>query len=88
VAGARLRVRAHVDGEHLGRHADLGCGQADAPRRHPHGGDQIGGQLHDVRVGRVDGCAGDPQHRVGFAHRRPGHPGGEQIVERGVVHLV
>jgi RNA polymerase sigma factor (sigma-70 family) len=85
VAGARLRMCAHVDGEHPGRHADLGCGKADAPRRHPHGGDEIGGQLHDVRVGRVDGCADDPQHRVGLLDRRPDHPDGLRIAERGAV---
>jgi RNA polymerase sigma factor (sigma-70 family) len=82
VVGARLRVCAHVDGEHVGRHADLGCGEADAPGRHPHGGDEVGGQLHDVRVGRVDRCAGDAQHRIRFTDRRPGHSRGQQVVVR------
>ena len=69
----RLRMLGHVHHEDLGAHPDLRRGQADTARRDPHGGDQVGGELHDRRVGRVDLGAGPAQHRVGRGDHRQ-HP--------------
>ena len=60
VHGDRLRVPGHVDREDLGAHPDLRRGQADAAGRHPHRGDQVGGEPDHLGGGRVD---------------RPGRPG-------------
>ena len=54
VVAAGLGVLAHVDAEHLRAHADLRRGEPDAARGDPHGGDQVGGELHrpPARSGR------------------------------------
>ena len=54
VVRAGLGVLGHVDAEHLHAHADLGRGQPDAARGDAHRGHEVGGELHHLRVGRVD----------------------------------
>jgi hypothetical protein len=56
----------------LQRHANLGCGKADARRGlhgRPHLRDQPS-QLGGAQVGGVDGLGGAPQHRVTALHDR------------------
>jgi hypothetical protein len=71
VRGHRLGMLGDVHDEHLRADADLRRGQAHAARRHPHGGDQVGGQPHDLRIGRVDLGAGPTQDSRWCGDHRP-----------------